>query len=169
MKLSFENMLLKEKVKILEEEENKLEEELKCSNVYAGSLKSRLFSYDNLITDEKVFRAITGLEVEKCKILFEYLDPGENCENIKYHEPAKDKEEDRSDVLSSPSFSSPASNSKPGPRPRLAQLLTNYFFFLSWLRLVSPLKHTTWLFNLSKSTASRYIITWHGRILFTSS
>ena len=51
MKLSFENMLLKEKVTILEEEKNKLEEELKCSNVYAGSLKSRLFSYDNFITD----------------------------------------------------------------------------------------------------------------------
>ena len=51
VKLSFENMLLKEKVKILEEEKNKLEEELKCSNVYAGGLKSRLFSYDNFITD----------------------------------------------------------------------------------------------------------------------
>ena len=34
-------MLLKEQVKVLEEEKNKLEEELKCSNVYAGSLKSR--------------------------------------------------------------------------------------------------------------------------------
>ena len=50
-------MLLKEKVKVLEEEKNKLEEELKCSNVYAGSLKSRLFTYDNFITDEKLFRA----------------------------------------------------------------------------------------------------------------
>ena len=41
----------------------------------------------------------------------------ENCENIKYHEPAKDKEEDRSAVLYSPSFLSPAS--KPGPGPKL--------------------------------------------------
>ena len=40
-------------------------------------------------------RHTTGLEVEKFKILYEYLDPGENCENIKYHEPAKDKEEDQ--------------------------------------------------------------------------
>ena len=56
-RLSFENMLLKEKVKVLEEEKNRLEEELKCSNVYAGSLKSRLFTYDNFITDEKLFRA----------------------------------------------------------------------------------------------------------------
>ena len=50
-RLSFENMLLKEKVKVLEDEKNRLEEELKCSNVYAGSLKSRLFTYDNFITD----------------------------------------------------------------------------------------------------------------------
>ena len=54
-------MLLKEKVKILEEEKNRLEEELKCSNVYAGSLKCKLFTYDNFITDEKLFGATTGL------------------------------------------------------------------------------------------------------------
>ena len=54
-RLSFKSILLKEKVKVLEEEKNKLEEKLKCSNVYAGSLKSRLFSYDNFVTDEKVF------------------------------------------------------------------------------------------------------------------
>ena len=46
---SFENMLLKEKIEVLEEEKNKLEEEIKCSNVYAGSSKSRLFAYDYFI------------------------------------------------------------------------------------------------------------------------
>ena len=51
-RLSSENMLLKEKIKVLEEEKH--EEELKCSKVYAGSLKNRLFSYDNFITDEKL-------------------------------------------------------------------------------------------------------------------
>ena len=121
-------MLLKEKVKVLEEEQNRLEEELKCSNVYAGSLKSRLFTYDNFITDEKLFRATTGLEVEKFKILCEYLDPGENCEIIKYYEPAKDKEKDRSDVLSSPSFVPPAS--KPRPRPKPAGVDQLFLFFI---------------------------------------
>ena len=67
-------MLLEEKIKVLREEKNNREEELKCSNVYAGSLKSRLLSYENFSTDEKLFRAITGLEVEKFKILAEYLD-----------------------------------------------------------------------------------------------
>ena len=68
-------MLQKKKIKVLEEEKNKVEEELKCSKVYVGSLKNRLFSYDNFITDEKIFRATTGLEVEKFKILHEYLYP----------------------------------------------------------------------------------------------
>ena len=44
--------------------------------------------------------------------------------------------------------------------------LTNYLFFLSWLRLGLPLKHTAWLFNLSKSAASRYIITRANFIYF---
>ena len=91
------------------------------------------------------------------------MDSGENCENIKYHEPAKDKEEDRSDVLPSPSFSSNVS--KPRPQPKLAGV-DQLLLFLSWLRLGSPLKHTAWLFNLSKSTASRYIITWANFIYF---
>ena len=97
------------------------------------------------------------------KILFEYLDSGENCENIKYHEPAKDKEEDRSDVLPSPSFSSNVS--KPRPQPKLAGV-DQLLLFLSWLRLGSTLKHTAWLFNLSKSIASRQIITWANFIYF---
>ena len=73
----------------------------------------------------------------------EYLDPGENCKNTNCHEPAKDKQEDRSDVLSSPRFSSPAS--KPGPRSKLAGI-DQLFLFLSWLRLGTPLKYTTWLY-----------------------
>ena len=104
------------------------------------------------------------LEVEKFKILYEYLDPRENCENIKYHEPAtRDKEKGRSYVLSSPSFLSPTS--KPGPRPKLTGV-DQLFLFLSWLRLGSALKHTAWLSDLSKSTASRYIITWANFIYF---
>ena len=43
-RLSFENMLLKEKIELLGEESSKLEEELKYTNDYAGSLKNRLLS-----------------------------------------------------------------------------------------------------------------------------
>ena len=149
-------MLIKEKLKVLEEESNKLKEELKCSNVYAGTLMSRLFSYDIFITNEKLFRVTISLEVERFKISFRYLDRGENCENIKYKEPAKDKEGGRSDILSSPSFLSPVSNL--GPRLKHARA-GQLFIFLSWLRLDSSLKRTAWIFNLFKSTVSGYIIT----------
>ena len=162
-RLSFENLLLKENVKVLEEEKNKLEEESKCSNIYTGSLKSMLFSYDNFITYEKLFRATTGLEVEKFKVLYKNLDPGENCENIKYHEPAKYKKEDRSDLLFSPSFFHLYQNQDLHEN---LLALTNCFFILSWLRHDSPMKHTACLFNLSKSTASRNIITWESFIYF---
>ena len=87
---------LKKKLKYLKKKK-KLKEELKSSNVYAGSLISGYFLYDNFITDEKLFKARTGLEVEKFKILYEYLDPGENCENINTMN-LQNKEEDRSDV-----------------------------------------------------------------------
>lgn len=43
-RLLFENMLLKEKIELLGEESSKLEEELKYTNDYAGSLKNRLLS-----------------------------------------------------------------------------------------------------------------------------
>ena len=69
-----------------------------------------------------------GLEVEKFKVLYEYFDPGEICENSKYHEPAKDKEEDSWDVLSSSSFLPPAL--KPGPRPKLAGVEQLLFFIM---------------------------------------
>ena len=54
------------------------------------------------------------------------MDPGENCENVKYHEPAKDKE-DRSDVLSSPNVLSRAS--KLGPRPAKLAVIDQLFLF----------------------------------------
>ena len=77
------------------------------------------------------------------KYEYEYLDPRENCKNTSCHDPAKDKQEDRSDALSSPRLSSPAS--KPGTRSKLAGV-DQLFLFLSWLRLGTSLKHTAWLY-----------------------
>ena len=63
-------MLLEEKIKVLEEDKNNLEEEVKCKDVNVDDLQNRLFTYDNLITDEQLFRVTTGLEVREFKILF---------------------------------------------------------------------------------------------------
>ena len=77
-----------------------------------------------------------------------YLDPGENCENIKYHEPAKGKGED-SDILSSPSFLSSAS--KPRPRPKLTGVDQLFLFIMvkTWLRLPDTSLNGRILFTLS--------------------
>ena len=69
---------------------------------------------EELLTWNKCYFSATFNEVNKnkffgrwesnFKILNNYLDHGENCKNVKYHQPAKNKEEDRSDILSSQSF-----------------------------------------------------------------
>ena len=109
-----------------------------------------LFSYDG-ITDVKLFRVTNDLEIEKFKILYGYFDLRENCENIKYHECAKHKEED---VLSAPTFLLRAL--KPEPRPKLNCVDQ---LFLSFIMVAC-------LFNLSKYTACKYIITWANFIYF---
>ena len=81
----------------LRETNLQLEKEVSC-------LKKRVFSYHNFIEDEEMFRHVTGLESEKFNILYEYLDPGENCENIKYHDPSKTYTDRDEDVISSPGF-----------------------------------------------------------------
>ena len=65
-----ENVLLEEKIKVLEEDKNNLEEEVKCKDVNVDDLQNRLFTYDNLITDEQLFRVTIGLEVKKFKFFF---------------------------------------------------------------------------------------------------
>ena len=69
----------------------------------------------------------SGLELERYKVLYKHWNSRENLEKIEYYEPDQDKEENKSDVLSSSKFLSWAS--KPGPQPKLAsvgQLLLFY-------------------------------------------
>ena len=128
-------------------------------------LSKKIYSYNSIRKNEEMFRHTTGLEPEKFQALYEYLDPGDNCENIKmYNSSNKDSSANvDTDGLSSPSFMSPGS--KPGPRPKL-DAIEQLFLFLTWLRLGLTLKYTGWLFGITKSTASRYIITWANFMYF---
>ena len=92
------------------------------------------------------------------KYEYEYLDLGENCKNTNCHDPAKDMQEDRSDALSSPRFSSPAS--KPGTRSKLAGVDQLFLFFImvkTW--------HITKTYSLALLLPDTSL---HGLILFTS-
>ena len=137
--------------------------ELKSENdnlkIINKDFSNRMFTYENLSKDEEKFRSATGIEVEKFNILYNYLEPGEFCENIKFYNKnqANVDEKISANTFASPSFFSP--ESKPGPKPKL-KAIDQLFMYLTWLRLGFTLTHTAWLFSTPKSTVSRYIITW---------
>ena len=91
--------------------------------------------------------------------LYDYLDPGDNCENKKIYDKnlTKTGEKVLTNPFSSPSLFSPVS--KPNPKPKM-KAIDQLFMFLTWLQLDFTLGLTAWLFNIPKSTISRYIITW---------
>ena len=70
--LSSENILLKEKIMALEEENHKVVEDLKLKESVINGSKKNLLSYDNFAINEKLFRTATGLEVEKFNILMSW-------------------------------------------------------------------------------------------------
>ena len=154
-----EKKIIQRKLDACNENCRSLLEENKNLKILNDNLKNRLFTYDNLQNDDKLFKSFTGIKKEKFDILYDYLDPGVECENIKYHYPEKQKSEENlpQDLLSSPSFLTP--ESKPGPRPKM-EAIDQLFMFLTWLRLGFSLTYTSWLFNTPKSTVSRYLVTW---------
>ncbi|XP_065665566.1 uncharacterized protein LOC136086992 [Hydra vulgaris] len=102
------------------------------------------------------------MKKEKFDILFEYLNPGNECENMKYYYPEHNSEEKLPEELfSSPSYSTP--ESKPGRKSKMKSV-DQLFMFLTWLRLGFSLSFTSWLFKTPKSTVSRYLITWSNFI-----
>ena len=137
--------------------------ELKSENdnlkIINKDFSNRMFIYENLSKDEEKFKSATGIEVEKFNILYNYLEPGEFCENIKFYNKnlANVDEKISANTFASPPFFSP--ESKPGPKRKL-EAIDQLFMCLTWLRLGFTLTHTAWLFSTPKSIVSRYIITW---------
>ena len=130
-------------------------ENLKLIN---SDISMRTFSYENISKDEDKFKSFTGLEFCKFHILYDYLDPGDNCKNIIFYDKNLTKIEENvlTNPVSSPSLFSPVS--KPGSKPKM-KAIDQLVMFLTWLRLGFTLVLTAWLFNMSKSTISRYLIT----------
>ena len=114
-----------------------------------------MYSYTNLVNNPDTFKKATGLTVDEFHILFRFLNPGENCRNVKFYEsniPA-DKAVDTADTTCG------SSNPKRGPKPKLGPK-EQLFMFLSWLKNGFTVSHISWLFERPKSTVSRYLITW---------
>ena len=140
---------LRQTIEKLEQENLSLKNEL-------DNLKKNIYSYDNISKNEKLFKSETGLSTNAFNELFTLLDVKENCDNIKFYD---------SKVKGSGVFKSPTNN-KQGPKVKL-EPKNQLLLVLSWLKGGFSLKHSSWLFDLSISTTSRYIITWINLMYFT--
>ena len=151
--------ILISKIEMLNSENAELKNINENLKIINSDISMRIFSYENISKDEDKFKSFTGLKVCKFNILCYYLDPGDNCENIKFYDKNLTKTEEKvpTNPFSSPSLFS--SVSKPGPKPKM-KAIHQLFMFLTWLRLGFTLGLTAWLFNMPKSAISRYLITW---------
>ena len=80
---------------------------------------------------------------------FNYLNPGDECSNIKFYDTSKRLSEEK------------CTNSeevKSGPKPQISAK-EQLFLCLSWLKNGCTLSHVLLLFQTPKATVSRYIIT----------
>ena len=152
--------ILISKIEMLNSENAELRNINENLKIINSDISMRIFSYENISKDEDKFKSFTGLEVYKFHILYDYLlDPGDNCENIKFYDKNLTKTEEKvpTNPFSSPSLFSPVSN--PGPKPKM-KAIDQLFMFLTWPRLGFTLGLTAWLFNMPKLTISRYLISW---------
>ena len=157
---------LRKEMENLKLKNDSLQEEIQTLQT---QLQNRTYCYNTIKKDEKLFKSQTGLELDTFEILLEFLDPGENCQNIKFYDPILKTENEVVDEMIN--FRSPTQEAKKmscgkqGPKMKIDsrdQLL----LFLSWLRGGLSLQHTAYLFQLPKSTVSRYLITWSNFMYF---
>ena len=112
----------------------------------------RLYNYDNISRNKEHFQKATGVDHESFLNLFEFVDPGEDCKNIKFYDSSK-----RLSEAQFPLSSSSVDLLKSGRKPK-ETAINQLFLYLVWLRNGFTLQNLSWLFNISIPTASRYII-----------
>lgn len=124
---------LKEKVVDLERKYEKCEE--------------RLFSFKNIASNDSLVAFYTGFpNYQTMMVLYEFLDPGEQGENINYW-------------LSGKGFDSTPKSVKKR-RPRILKPVDEFLLTLCRLREGFAELHLAQLFNISQPTVSRIFISW---------
>ena len=111
-----------DRTKLLEKEVDNLKEKMNFSEAENNQLKAEndrqmknkcLYNYENISRNKKHFKKATGLDHESFLDLFEFVDPGEDCKNIKFY--------DSSERLSEAQFplsSNPVDLLKSGRKPK---------------------------------------------------
>ena len=111
-------------------------------------LKGRLFTFENLSKNEEQFLKCTGLTIDKFRALYELVDPGTKCENMKFNSSASSSDTPKS-----------RNTRKPGPKPKY-DAIDQLFMVIVWMKNGFPLSHVAWLFCLPKATVSSLLISW---------
>ena len=109
--------------------------------------KSKMFSYENISQNEKMFKSTTGLEADDFQAVFEFLDTVSYCENIKFYDGQNNKKP-----------KSYIQDVKPGKEAMLLAI-DQFFMYLSWLRNGFTTIMISLLLNIPKSTVSRHLVT----------
>ena len=91
-----------------------------------------------------MFKSTTGLEVQA---VFEVLDTGPHCENIKFYDGQNNKKP-----------KSYPQDVKPGKKAKVLAI-NQFFMYLSWLRHGFTTRMLSWRFDIPKSTVSKYLVT----------
>ena len=117
--------------------------------------KSKMFSYENISQNEKMFKSTTGREADDFQAVFEFLDTVPYCENIKFYDGQNNKKP-----------KSYIQDVKPGKEAMLLAI-DQFFMYLSWLRNGFTTIMISLLLNIPKSTVSRHLVTWTNLLYFS--
>ena len=109
----------------------------------------KTFSYGNISQNKGMFKSTTGIEADDFQTVFEFLDTGPRCENIKHYDSQNNKKP-----------KSYPQNVKPGKRAKLLAV-DQFFIYVSWLRNGFTTK------MLPKSKVSSYLVTWTNLLYFS--
>ena len=143
-----------DRTKLLEKEVDNLKEKINFLEAESNALKAENDTHENISRNKEHFKKATGLDHESFLNLFEFVDPGEDCKNIKFYDSSK-----RLSEAQFPLSSTSVDLMKSGRKPQVTAI-NQLFLCLVWLRNGSTLQHLSWLFDISIPTKSRYIITW---------
>ena len=161
--------LLKQEIATLKEENLSLKNEVENLVSKLNNSDSKRYNFENIYSNKKFFKSETGLETDSFDELYDFLNPGENCANVKMYDSKTKKTQDKNDFVWMPpeTKEKETSGKKQGPAKLKMNAKNQLFLYLTWLKGGFSINHASWLFDLPKSTVSRYIITWSNFLYFS--
>ena len=96
-------------------------------------LKLQRFSFENLCENKEQFSSATGINPGCFMRLFNYLNPGDDCSNIKFYETSKRLPEEKYKN---------SEEVKTGPKPKISAK-EQLFMYLIWLKNGFTLSHVS--------------------------